>query len=124
MLTMIKTTAPSRLIVLLITLFMLAVASSQTYSGTFRHPKLIENHVSPLHDSANSIVHNAYIIRLSDTARDVKSIMMKLLGASVNDEGNYTHVFQYVFKGFSVGGMSNPRMTQILDRKIVTVPNG
>jgi hypothetical protein len=35
MLTMIKTTAPSRLIVLLITLFMLAVASSQTYSGFY-----------------------------------------------------------------------------------------
>jgi hypothetical protein len=119
---MIQSIFPSRAMALLITVFMIVVrvlvVSSQTYSGTFHHPKLIENS-SPLHDSANGIVHHAYIIRLSDTVRDVKSIMTQLLGASINDGGNYTHVFQHVFKGFSVGGMSNPRMSQLLDSKIV-----
>jgi hypothetical protein len=123
-----------------------AVSSQNTF---LKHPKLIEddfknddhyNDTTSSNTSTtatrmpknNRFIPNAYIVRLKPASTTVNktitttggtvmvsSIMDYLMKTTIQDGGKIKHVFKNVFNGFSVTGMSNERMKQILDDDVV-----
>jgi hypothetical protein len=80
----------------------------------------------------NRFIPKAYIVRLKPASTTVNktitttsgtvivsSIMEYLMKTTIQDGGKIRHVFKNVFNGFSVTGMSNERMIQILDDDVV-----
>jgi hypothetical protein len=97
----------------------LLMSSNVNSQPTFQHPKILDDDIVEPGKAVSSIIDKEYIIVLSNTTTDVNSTMDNLMSMSVQDGGQIRFVFKNVFKGFSVSGMSNARMTQILDNAVV-----
>jgi hypothetical protein len=99
-------------------LFMSLTMLSQPASCLLHHPKL-DDGVPDRGDSASNLVANAYIICLSDTNNNVNITMTQLMNTAVQDGGQIEYVYKNAFNGFSVTGMSDSRITEILDSSLV-----
>jgi hypothetical protein len=113
-------------IVILLVSTTLCTGIQQVSSEILQHPKLsIGKPQDGVSDNGASATYNyidkAYIIRLSDSAADVNDTMAYLMNSTIQDGGNIGWVYTNVFNGISVTGMSNKRMTQILDNTVVTL---
>jgi hypothetical protein len=97
----------------------LLISSNVCSLPTFQHPKILDDDIIDPSKAASSLIDMAYIIVLSNTTTDVNSTMENLMNMSIKDGGQIRFVFEDAFKGFSVSGMSNARMTQILDNAVV-----
>jgi hypothetical protein len=99
------------------------LVTSQSSIGLLQHPKLVQN-IAPGSDIASNLGttnSKAYIIRLDNTAASVASTVSNLMNTSVQDGGQIRFIYEHVFHGFSVSGVSNERMIEILDDSAVVV---
>jgi hypothetical protein len=94
----------------------LIVSSQPSLEMLLQHPKLVS---SDQNQGSKMTTPKAYIIRLDDTIPNVTSIITNLMNTSVQDGGRIRFKYKHVFKGFSVTGISNGRMLEILDEPVV-----